>query len=98
MTSAAEAFAIIQKADLMVSEDSGLMHMAYISGIPVVGLLGSTRNDWTDPKLPYTRFFHSADLACGNCMKAVCIHGDVRCLSRVSPEMVFEKAKELLKK
>jgi heptosyltransferase-2 len=95
-TTPAEAFAIVQYIRLMISEDSGLMHMAYLSGIPTIGLLGSTRNDWTDPCLEHTRFFHSADLACGNCMAATCIHGDVRCLTRVKPEMLIEKAKELL--
>lgn len=94
-TTPAEAFEIVQQLEFAVSEDSALMHMAYLSGIPVVGLLGSTRNDWTDPCLKHTRFFHSADLTCGNCMRAVCMHNDVRCLTRIDAKMVVEKAEEL---
>jgi ADP-heptose:LPS heptosyltransferase len=95
-TTQAEVFNIIQHIALMVSEDSALLHMAYLSDKPSIGLLGSTRNDWTDPLLPHTAFFHSADLPCGNCMLPACKWETVRCMERITPEMVLQKAKLLL--
>ncbi len=96
-TTTAEAFAILQHAKLMLSEDSGLMHMAWISGVPTIGLLGSTRSDWSRPLGDHTVSLDSSDLPCGNCMQSVCKFGDVRCLTRYSPEQVAGLALGLLK-
>ncbi|HEX4850251.1 MAG TPA: glycosyltransferase family 9 protein, partial [Puia sp.] len=41
-TTTIQAFAILQKAKLVISEDSGLMHMSWISGIPTIAMFGST--------------------------------------------------------
>jgi ADP-heptose:LPS heptosyltransferase len=98
LTSPSEAFAIIQKVDLVLSEDSGLMHMAWISGIPVVALFGSSRSDWSAPLGDYSLCLGSADLPCGECMAAACRFGDVHCLTRYTPERVFNLARALLKK
>jgi heptosyltransferase II len=38
----------------------------------------------------------SSDLPCGNCMLEFCKYKDVHCLTRYSPEFVFEKAMQLL--
>jgi ADP-heptose:LPS heptosyltransferase len=91
-TTAAEAFAIVQRASFMLSEDSGLMHMGWVSGIPTLAMFGSTRSDWAQPLGQHTAFFDSSDLPCGNCMLEVCRYGDTHCLTRYTPEMVFERA------
>ncbi|HTI11274.1 MAG TPA: glycosyltransferase family 9 protein, partial [Puia sp.] len=44
-----EAFAVLQKTSLVLSEDSGLMHMAWTSGIPTMVLFGSTSSYWSRP-------------------------------------------------
>jgi len=80
----------------VLSEDSGLMHMAWVSGTPVVALFGSTRSDWSRPLGPRSVFLDSSDLSCGACMQATCRRGDVFCLSRRSPEEVFARAVSLL--
>ena len=95
-TSVAEAFAILQLAKLVLSEDSGLMHMSWISGIPTFALLGGTRSDWVQPLGEHSDFVDSSDLPCGNCMQEKCKWGDTRCLTRYTPEKVFEKAKVLI--
>ncbi|MCD6068474.1 MAG: hypothetical protein K0S33_3300 [Bacteroidetes bacterium] len=94
-TSQAEAVLLLRKARVMISEDSGLLHMAYAVGTPSVGILGSTRNDWTNPNLPHTRFFHSSDLACGNCMLPECLYAGTPCLDRISPEMILNAARAI---
>jgi heptosyltransferase-2 len=97
-TSTEEAFSIIQRVKLMLSEDSGLMHMAWISGVATMVLFGSTRSDWSRPLGPHTLFLDSSDLPCGNCMLADCRFGDVHCLTRYTPEQVFRQACSLIEK
>jgi lipopolysaccharide heptosyltransferase II len=95
-TSPVLAFAIIQLATLVLSEDSGLMHMAWVSGIPTMVLFGSTRSDWARPLGVHTRFLDSSDLACGNCMQENCKYGDTRCLTRYTAQLIFERTVSLI--
>jgi ADP-heptose:LPS heptosyltransferase len=44
-----EAFVLVRKADLVLSEDSGLMHMSWVSGVPTLALFGSSCGDWARP-------------------------------------------------
>ena len=97
-TNASEAFAILRYVSLVITEDSGLMHMAWISGIPVFALLGGTRSDWSRPLGALSDFIDSSDLECGNCMLEKCKWGDTRCLTRYTPAYVFERATSLLSK
>jgi heptosyltransferase-2 len=91
-TTPAEAFAILQHVKLMLSEDSGLMHMAWVSGVPTIALFGSTRSDWSRPLGEHSFFLESSDLPCGNCMQEICRYGDNHCLTRYTAEFVLEKA------
>lgn len=95
-TTPVQAFALIQKMQLVVSEDSGLMHMAWVSDVPTLGIFGSTRSDRATPLGKHSLLLHSSDLACGNCMLEKCVHGDNRCLIRYSPQFVFQKAIALM--
>lgn len=95
-TTLAEAFAVLQFATALITEDSGLMHMAWVSGVPTLTLLGSSRADWTSPVSPHTFTLNSSDLECGNCMSPVCKYNDVHCLTRYSPEYVYDCLKKLL--
>jgi heptosyltransferase II len=95
-TNVAEAFSILQYTKLMLSEDSGLMHMSWVSGIPTFTLLGGTRPDRAQPLGRHSAFLDSSDLECGCCMQEKCKWGATRCLTRYSPGFVFEKVKALL--
>lgn len=95
LTTPAEAFTIVQKASMVISEDSGLMHMAWVTGVPTLALFGSTRSDWARPLGPHTDFLDSSDLSCGNCMQVVCRFGDNRCLTRYTPEQIYWQAYSL---
>lgn len=95
------AFAIIQKAAFVLSEDSGLMHMAWVSGIPTLVLFGSTRSDWSRPLGAHTAFLDSADMACGSCMLERCRFDDERenqCMLRYTPGLIFRRAQQLLER
>jgi ADP-heptose:LPS heptosyltransferase len=95
-TTLAEAFGIVQYTSAVISEDSGLMHMAWVSGIPTLALFGSSRHDWSRPLGEHSLCLHSGDLECGACMKTECKYGDVHCLTRYTAEYVYEKTQKLL--
>jgi heptosyltransferase-2 len=96
-TTPSQAFALLQHARFVLSEDSGLMHMAWVSGIPTLALFGSTRSDWSKPLGTNSFSLDSSDLPCGNCMQEICRYGDVHCLTRYDPEMVFAHAIRLVR-
>ncbi|HEV8515101.1 MAG TPA: glycosyltransferase family 9 protein [Cyclobacteriaceae bacterium] len=96
-TSMIEAFVIVKKASLMISEDSGLMHMSWVQGKPTIALFGSSPSYWASPLGEWSKCFNSADLPCGDCLHQECKFGDVHCLTRYSPEMIVEEGEALLK-
>lgn len=91
-----EVFALVRKADLVLSEDSGLMHMSWVAGVPTLALFGSSRGDWSRPLGERSLSLDSSDLDCRFCMEAECRFGDVRCLTRRVPREVAELAIQLL--
>ncbi|HTS45984.1 MAG TPA: glycosyltransferase family 9 protein [Puia sp.] len=95
-TSVIQAFAIIQHVKFVLSEDSGLMHMSWVSGIPILALFGSTRSVRARPLGNHSLFLDSSDLECGSCMQEICKYGDVHCLTRYTPALIFEKALSLI--
>jgi len=95
-TTLSEAFNILRQAELVISEDSGLMHMAWVAQVPVVALFGSSRSTWSRPLGTSSACLNSSDLECGECLQPTCRFGDVHCLTRYSPEFVVETAKKLL--
>lgn len=95
-TTPSEAFNILHKAELVISEDSGLMHMAWVAQIPVVALFGSTRSVWSKPLGTKSVCLDSSDLECGECRQPTCRFGDVRCLARYTPAFVIEIARKLI--
>jgi heptosyltransferase II len=90
------AFSVIQKASLMVSEDSGLMHMSWVQGIPTIALFSSSRKVWSQPLGDLSICLDSADLECGPCGKEVCQYSDNHCLTRYSGEMICRMAHTLV--
>ena len=95
-TTTGEAFNILRHASLVLSEDSGLMHMAWVAGAPTVALFGSSRSVWSRPLGDVSVCLNSSDLECGECLQPTCRFGDVRCLTRYTPGFVFDTARKLL--
>ncbi|MBS1910555.1 MAG: glycosyltransferase family 9 protein [Bacteroidetes bacterium] len=95
-TTVADALHIVQRLNLMVSDDSGLMHLAWISGVPTVAMFGASRTSWSRPYGEHTYCFGSEDLPCGACMSARCGREDLLCLRRVDPDTVFQRCAALL--
>lgn len=96
-TSPAEAFALLRRARLVLSEDSGLMHMAWVAGSPTLALFGASRSSWARPHGNYSECLRACRRADGECIEAArCLAAPPECLDRLSPEVVVERARALL--
>ena len=85
---------VIKQASLMVSNDTGPRHMAAAFGVPVVTVFGPTDPKWTEIDFEHERIVR-VDVFCGPCQKRTCPL-DHRCMTQVTPDMVFEQIKTLL--
>ncbi|MCX7816204.1 MAG: lipopolysaccharide heptosyltransferase II [Syntrophales bacterium] len=92
-TSLREAFALISCCNLFISNDSGLMHLAAAFGVPTVAIFGSTNPKTTSPLGPKTKVIYK-NVPCSPCLRKKC-PTDFRCMLLITPEEVFESAKEL---
>lgn len=86
-TSLLQAFAWIAKCELIVSNDSGLMHAAAALDIPVVAIFGSTDPHHTPPHSEQASIV-SLNLPCSPCFKRVCPLGTTACLRDIDPQAV----------
>jgi heptosyltransferase II len=96
-TSLIDAMALIAASRGVVSNDSGLMHVAAAFGLPQVAVFGSTSPEHTPPLNPRAEVIWLKDelqLACMPCFERVCRFGHTRCLTEVSAARV-EAALEL---
>lgn len=91
-----EAFQVIKLCKLVLSEDSGLMHMAWTQGVPTIALFSSSRTDWSAPQGAWSICLDSSDLECGPCSLPICKYGDNRCLTRYGPDAIYKHACNLL--
>ncbi|HEX6434635.1 MAG TPA: lipopolysaccharide heptosyltransferase II [Gemmatimonadales bacterium] len=85
--------AVLQRARVVVSGDTGVMHMATAVGTPVVALFGPTVRPFGF--FPYTSRAQVVELAlacrpCSSKGSSRCPLGHHRCLGDMGPELVFE--------
>jgi lipopolysaccharide heptosyltransferase II len=94
-----ELRAVMDRAALFVGGDSGPLHVAATSDVPIVGLYGPTLPErsapWRPPEVP-TASVDAGELPCRPCDQRVCAPGDFRCLAGVSAATVHAAAERLL--
>jgi heptosyltransferase-1 len=92
-TTLRELACIYREAALLVTTDSGPMHLAAAVGTPVVALFGPTDPARTGPCGPGHRIIRKG-LSCSPCFRKRC--ETPRCMTDISAEEVFTAVKEML--
>ena len=87
-TSLDEAIALIGMSKAVISNDSGLMHIAAALKTPQVAIFGSSDPAHTPPLSDKARVIW-LNLPCSPCHKRVCPLGHLKCLDDILPEQVF---------
>lgn len=102
-TSLDQALAVIAHAKALVSNDSGLMHVAAAFGIPQVALFGSSSPLHTPPLNPKATVVwlkndpsYQPPLDCAPCFQRTCPLGHTRCLNDITPQRVAALLKGIL--
>ena len=87
-TSLDEAIALIGMSKAVVSNDSGLMHVAAALRIPQVAIFGSSDPAHTPPLSDKAKIIW-LNMSCSPCHKRVCPLGHLRCLKDILPQQVL---------
>ncbi len=97
-TSLPEMVEWLRRCELMVTNDSGPMHVAVALGKPVVALFGPTEPRRTGPYGRLEQVIRHP-LPCAPCMKPHCAWSrPMECLTTISPTMVFERVRRELER
>lgn len=90
-----EAVNLLSQADLVVSNDSGLMHVAAALQRKLIALYGSSDPNFTPPLASDAKILN-LNLDCSPCFKRICPLGHTRCLTEISPNQVLSAITEML--
>jgi lipopolysaccharide heptosyltransferase II len=93
-TTISELVGIVADARVVVSNDSGVMHLAAALGRPTVGVFGSTSPVWTASDTPWTASLY-AEYPCSPCFRRTCPIG-YGCLRSIEAEAGINAVERLL--
>lgn len=92
-TSLAELIELLQTCDLLLTNDTGTMHLADVLEIPTVSIFGSTDPSRTGPRGAHHRVLQHV-VSCSPCFLRTCPI-DFRCMLGVTPESVVKAIEEI---
>jgi heptosyltransferase-2 len=97
-TSLRELCAALKAAQVLLTNDTGPMHVGAALGTPVVALFGSTASELTGPGLPEDGLHGviQAKVPCAPCFRRECPI-DFRCMMSISVETVVEAVLRLVR-
>lgn len=91
-----QSCSLLARMDLLVSNDSGPMHMAAAVGTRCVVVFGPTLPGRTGPYGAGHRVLRLGN--CPPCRSRTCGRGDAACLSALTPDRVFQEVREALRR
>jgi lipopolysaccharide heptosyltransferase II len=97
-TSLPEMIELLRLCDLLVTNDTGPMHVAVALNKPVIGIFGPTEPRRTGP---YGQLENTLrhPLPCSPCMKSECAwHNPMECLTAIAPETVLARVLSAMEK
>ena len=94
-TELADAVDLLGTAVAAVCNDSGLMHVAAASGVPVIAIYGSSSPKFTPPLTRRARIIYKG-LACSPCFRRTCPLGHLDCLRTISANEVSSQLTALI--
>ncbi|MBI5406108.1 MAG: D-glycero-beta-D-manno-heptose 1,7-bisphosphate 7-phosphatase [Nitrospirae bacterium] len=87
--------ALLERVDLLVTNDSGPMHIAAALGTPVIALFGPTNPGLTGP-YGKGHIVIRQEMECSPCLRRPCLHGRPLCMEAITIEEVMEAVKAKL--
>lgn len=98
-TSLGQLAALLQRADLLITGDSGPMHIAAAVGTPLIAIHGPTDPAHSGPVSPSATILRS-DIWCSPCYNAKetadCRFFTTQCMKNITPEQVYNVARQKL--
>ncbi|MFQ5995425.1 MAG: lipopolysaccharide heptosyltransferase II [Acidiferrobacterales bacterium] len=88
-TSLVETVDLIALTDFVVTNDSGLMHVAAAVGRPLLAIFGSSTPRYTPPLSSQAEIFY-LDLDCSPCFERQCPLGHLNCLRQITVKAVYD--------
>lgn len=94
-TALIETVDLLAAAAAVITNDSGLMHIAAAVNTPLVVIYGSTSPDFTPPLAEKVNI-HKSSITCAPCFKRTCPLGHRRCLTEQKPEQIITSLERLV--